>query len=152
MKYFYIHSESQDTIDNSAGDQAKELQKLLGGLGFLPAGAEYYRNIITYTLIEDEDDTCRYSRKACIASIRRSLRESNVSLQREGHPIAFSKYHFQLFSNAFAFRGNSEYCKKYVRRGKNEFFYSEKAIDLIVSQIQANPTTIISNLQAQRNE
>lgn len=152
MKYFYVHSVKQDTIDNSAGDQAKELQKLLGSLGFLPVGAEYYRNIITYTLIENEDDTCRYNRKACITTIRRRLRESNVSLQREGHPIAFSKYHFQLFSNFYAFRGNSEYCKKYVRRGKTEFFYSTKAIDFIVSQIQANPTTVISNLQAKRNE
>lgn len=152
MKYFYIYSEKQDTIDSSAGDQAKELQKLLGGLGFLPAGAEYYRNIITYTLIENEDDTCRYNRNACIAAIRRRLRELNVSLQREGHQIAFSKYHFGLFSNAFAFRGNSEYCKKYVRGEKTEFFYSAKAIDLIVSQIQANPTTVISNLQNQRNK
>lgn len=152
MKYFYIYSEKQDTIDSSAGDQAKELQKLLGGLGFLPAGAEYYRNIITYTLIENEDDTCRYNRNACIAAIRRRLRELNVSLQREGHQIAFSKYHFGLFLNAFAFRGNSEYCKKYVRGEKTEFFYSAKAIDLIVSQIQANPTTVISNLQNQRNK
>lgn len=151
MKYYYIHSENQGTIDNSAGDQAKELQKLLGGLGFSPAGAEYYRNIVTYTLIEDEDDTCRYTRKACIAAIRRRLKELNISLQREGHPIAFSKYHFWLFSNAFGFRGNSEYCKKYVRRGKAEFFYSAKAIDLIVSQIQANPATVIINLQTQKN-
>ena len=84
--------------------------------------------------------------------VRRRLKESNVSLQREGHPITFSKYHFQLFSTVFAFRGNSEYCKKYVRSGKTEFFYSAKAIDLIVSQIQADPTTVISNLQAQRNK
>lgn len=111
-----------------------------------------YRNIITYTLIEDEDDACRYNRKACIAAIRRRLRELNVFLQIDGHPITFSKNHFQLFSNAFAFRGNSEYCKKYIRRGKTEFFYSAKAIDLIVSQIQVNPTTAISNLQARRNE
>lgn len=152
MKYFYIYSESQDTFDTYAGEQAKELQKLLRGLGFVPAGAEYYRNIITYTLIEDEDDACRYNRKACIAAIRRRLRELNVFLQIDGHPITFSKNHFQLFSNAFAFRGNSEYCKKYIRRGKTEFFYSVKAIDLIVSQIQVNPTTAISNLQARRNE
>ena len=152
MKFFYIHAVNQNTIDNAAGDQAKELQKLLGSLGFSPVGAEYYRNISTYTLIEDEDDTCRYNRKVCIATIRRRLKESNVSLQREGHPITFSKYHFQLFSTVFAFRGNSEYCKKYVRSGKTEFFYSAKAIDLIVSQIQADPTTVISNLQAQRNK
>ena len=152
MKFFYIHAVNQNTIDNAAGDQAKELQKLLGSLGFSPVGAEYYRNIIAYTLIEDEDDTCRYNRKVCIATIRRRLKESNVSLQREGHPITFSKYHFQLFSTVFAFRGNSEYCKKYVRSGKTEFFYSAKAIDLIVSQIQADPTTVISNLQAQRNK
>ena len=141
MKFFYIHAVNQNTIDNAAGDQAKELQKLLGSLGFSPVGAEYY-----------EDDTCRYNRKVCIATIRRRLKESNVSLQREGHPITFSKYHFQLFSTVFAFRGNSEYCKKYVRSGKTEFFYSAKAIDLIVSQIQADPTTVISNLQAQRNK
>lgn len=152
MKYFYIHSESQDTFDTSAGEQAKELQKLLGGLGFSPAGAEYYRNIITYTLIEDEDDTCRYNQKACITAIRRRLKELNVSLQREEYPIAFSKYHFRLFSKSFAFRENSEYCKKYVRRGKTEYFYSAKAIDLIISKIQANPSTVISNLQTQRRE
>ena len=152
MKFFYIHAVNQHTNDNAAGDQAKELKKLLGSLGFSPVGAEYYRNIITYTLIEDEADTCRYNRKVCIATIRRRLEESNVSLQREGHPITFSKYHFQLFSTVFAFRGNSEYCKKYVRSGKTEFFYSAKAIDLIVSQIQADPTTVISNLQAQRNK
>ena len=31
------------------------------------------------------------NRKVCIATIRRRLEESNVSLQREGHPITFSK-------------------------------------------------------------
>ena len=148
---FYIHAVNQNTIDNAAGDQAKELQNSWQ-FNFRLSGQSIIEILLLYTLIEDEDDTCRYNRKVCIATIRRRLKESNVSLQREGHPITFSKYHFQLFSTVFAFRGNSEYCKKYVRSGKTEFFYSAKAIDLIVSQIQADPTTVISNLQAQRNK
>lgn len=151
MKYYSIHSKNRDMFDESAGYQAIELRKLLGGLGYKPAGADFYRNLIAYALIEDEDDTCRYSRKACIDVIRRRLREMDISLQRDGRPIAFSKYHFGLFSNVFAFRRNSAYCKKYVRRGKTEYFYSAESIDFIVSQIQANPKTVVSELQAQRS-
>ena len=151
MKYYYIHSSNRSIFDNSAGAQAKELQKLLGGLGFPPVGAQYYRNIITYTLIEDEDDTCRYNQKACIKAIRQKLNKLNITLERDGQSISFSKYHFKLFTKAFGFRGNPEFCKKHVSSQKTEYFYSTKAIDLIVNQIQANPSTVIDIIQSQIN-
>ncbi len=148
IKYYYAHSKSQDNVNATAGDHARELRKMLGGLGLTSVGAEYYRNIISYTLIEDEDDICRYSKKACIFAIRRKLEDLNITLEREGQPVVFSKYHFGLFANAYSFRNNPEYCKKYMRKEKADFFYSSKVIDLIVSEIQANPAAVIASLQS----
>lgn len=72
IKYFYQHSKSYRIVDITAGDLAKELQKMIGELGFSPPGREYYQNIISYTLLDDKSDVCRYSRRSCVYTINKN--------------------------------------------------------------------------------
>lgn len=150
MKYFSVHSENHGDPNATVGDQSKELQQMLGRLNLPRLSMEYYRNIVSYMLIENKDDSFRYTKKACIATIQRLLKLHNIMLNVEGRNIPFTEYHFQLFSNVYSARSNPQYSKKYNRGGKTEYFFSLDLINLIVEEIKANPSEVIQNLQAKK--
>lgn len=148
IKYYYQCSQNGDICGKTAGAQAKELQKLLGGSGLPPVGSEYYRNLITYFTLNDKDNTCKYGKKACIIAINRKLDEIGISLFRDERQIRFSTYYFNLFCKVYSFQENIEYCEKHSHSPHPpEYYYSMKAIDFIVTKIRENNTTIINNLR-----
>lgn len=147
IKYYYQFCEQNSFHEKTAGTQTKELQKMLGALDFPNVTNTYYRNIISYFLLDDVNESCRYSKNACITEVNLRLRDLGISLENDGKKLRFSKYHFQLFSKAFSFQNNPEFCKGRILNGTPEYFYSAKAIDIIVTEVVANPATIISILQ-----
>lgn len=147
IKYYYQRRQNGDICGKTAGAQAKELQKLIGGSGLPPVGNEYYFNLITYFTLDDKDNTCKYGKKACIIAINRKLDEAGISIIRDERPIRFSSYHFNLFCKAYLFHENIEYCEKHSHTPHPpEYYYSMKAIDFIVTKIIGNNTSIIDNL------
>ena len=147
-KYYYLCIQNGDISGKTSGEHAKELQKIIGATGAPTPGNEYYRNLVTYLMLDNKDELCRYSAKACIKAIARLLSERNVSLVKDGNPIHFTIYHFRLFCKAFAIHSNPEYCCQHSAH-QIEYLYSMKAIELIVSKICEKPDTIISDLQHQ---
>ena len=145
-KFYYQCLQNGDISGKTAGEHARELQKIIGSTGVPTPGNEYYRNIVTYLMLDSKDELCRYTAKACIRAISRMLGENEVSLTRNGTPIRFTIYHFRLFCKAFAIHTNPEMCRQHTSH-QIEYLYSMKTIEFIVSKICENPETIIPDLQ-----
>lgn len=146
IKFHLQNSKCRLSPDSTVNDQARELLKTLGNLGFPSAGIEYAQNIISYTLIDSQTTTCRYSEKSCILSINRQLKIMGINLLYHGKCTSFSKRHFRLFCQLHSFKDNPELCKKWGNPKQGEYFYSAKAIDLIISSIKGNPDTFVDGL------
>ena len=132
------------------GERARELQKYLGKEGLALAGNEYYRNIVGYCDLDNQNELCIYSRIACIKEINRQLDKKGIALIRDGHSIRFKNYHFNLFIKAHGWRENPEYSKKYrANQKQNEYRYSYRVISEIVKRITAEPENIAECLASQ---
>lgn len=145
-KFYYQCIQNGEISGKTSGEQAKELQKIIGATGAPTPGNEYYRNLVTYLMLDNKDEMCRYSAKACLKAISRLLSERNISLLKDGKPIHFTIYHFRLFCKAFSIHTNPELCCQHSS-SQIEYLYSMKAIELIVSKICEEPEAIISSLQ-----
>lgn len=146
-KFYYQCLQNGDISGKTAGERAKELQKKLGAAGAFTPGNEYYRNLITYLMLDDKDELCRYGTKASIKAIRRMLSDSKITLLKDNNPIPFTIYHFRLFCKAFSMHTKPDFCRQ-CSSPQIEYLYSLKALDFIVSKIKESPATIISSLQA----
>lgn len=146
---FYFQQVAQGEFNDSVpGIRAREFQHLLGSEGFPPVGNEYYRNIVSYCDLENQNATCIYSKKACLKEINRQLTARGTPLICGGHAIRFGECHFKLFIRSCGWKGNSEYCQKNSANSKqNEYRYSQKAISEIVERTAACPETIINALK-----
>lgn len=145
-KFYYQCIQSGEISGKTAGEHARELQRIIGASGAPTPGNEYYRNLVSYLMLDSKDEMCRYGSKACLKAISRLLSERNVSLVKNGKPIHFTIYHFRLFCKAYSIHTNPDYC---CQRSSYqiEYLYSMKCIEFIVSKICENPDTIISDLQ-----
>lgn len=139
--------------DNKPGVKARQFQHLLGQEGLLfdkNSRKEFYRNLIDYCNLDNEDDCCRYNRNSCISEINRQLKANHIQLFHNNQKERFRKYHFNLFVNSYGWKVNSEYCQiNSANTEQIEYRYSMKLINEIVSQICASPDTIIDTLKKQ---
>lgn len=149
IKYYRINIFDK-LVSIDPGVHAKELQKHFGYEGFMPAGAEYYKNLISYYNLDDKDQQCRYSSKVCIKEIRKRLIANNINLILNGKNISFNSFCFSLLLKHYKLRENSEYCIK--GKGSTDYYlYSSKAIEYLIDQICLQPSTIIGSIINNRN-
>lgn len=142
LKYYYINFEKAGTV----GDEARNLKKTLGTLGLPTIGINYYRNIISYTLLHSETDPCKYNRKASISIINDELISRKILLMKNEKQIKFSCAHLSQFLRVFQLKGNPDFCRIREKDGKIEHFYSQKMIEFIIEKIAENPNNIINDL------
>lgn len=147
----YMQQNVQGYFENDEpGVKAREFQKLLGREGFVKVGSLYYRNLIDYCNLKNENDSCRYSKKSCITEINRQLKEKQIQLYYNNEKDYFGKYHFNLFVYSYDWKNNPDYCQINSANTEHiEYRYSMKLINEIVSQICASPDTIIDTLKKQ---
>ena len=59
----------------------------------------------------------------------------------------FNKTHFDLFSKFYHLKSDIDYCYKYELGKQISYSYSDKAINLIYSEIKKDPEHVIQNLK-----
>ena len=145
----YINLDSEGYFeDNRPGVRAREFQKLLGREGLPIVGNEYYRNIIDYCNLDQANESCRYSKKACILEINRQLKSQQIQIIYNDRAKRFGDYYFNLFIRAYSWKSNSDYCRiNPANPDQTEYRYSIKLINEIVSIISESPDTIIGKLK-----
>ena len=142
IKYCFNNFET----DSPEGDQARELKRTLGKLGFPIVGLNYYRNIISYISLPNEAEPCKYSKRSCVCIINDELAKRNITLYKDNRPIPFSNWHLSLFVRSLQLKGNPDFCMARERKGTYENYYSIKLIELIINKICDNPDGIIGDL------
>ena len=75
----------------------------------------------------------------------------DVTLQEDGEICAFSDFHFRLFCKIYNVKTNNEYSEKHDYKNGTIYFYSEKFIDFITSEIKLNPISVIDELKSNDN-
>ena len=90
--------------------------------------------------LKDPNKTHKYTMK-------KLNKEINARLSRDGIPIKFNQYHFQLFCNYYSLKGNDRYCYVNTIGTVPTYSYSIQTIDFIVNEIKKDPEHIIQNLR-----
>ena len=150
LKYFYFHVRKNDLVNEAPPIQARELRKQMGRLGMQSVGKEYYNNLLSYFSLQDEKCLFKYSKKSCVKIVNCRLAQMGVTLQEDGENCAFSDFHFRLFCKIYNVKTNNEYSEKHDYKNGTIYFYSEKFIDFITSEIKLNPISVIDELKKQR--
>ena len=150
LKYFYFHMRKNDLVNENPSILARELRKQMGRLGMQTVGKEYYSNLLDYFALQDEKCLFKYSRKSCVKIINGRLKESNIIMQEDGENRDFSDFHFRLFCKIYNVKTNGDYSEKHDYKNGTIYFYSEKLIDFIMSEIRLNPMSVIDELKKQR--
>lgn len=150
----YLQYDSQGLFKGDApGVKARKFQKILGQEGFFSQGTgrqEFYRNLIDYCNLDNEKDSCRYSKKICIKEINRRLNAQNIQLYYNDKKDSFNQYHFNLFVKHHNWKSNPEYCQiNSANTVQVEYRYSMKLVNDIVQEICSSPNTIINKLKHQ---
>lgn len=150
LKYFYFHMRKNDLINEIPSIQARELRKKMGTLGMRSVGKEYYINLLDYFSLHDEKCLFKYSKDSCIKTINNRLKMSNIIMQENGENRDFSDFHFRLFCKMYNVKTNSDYSEKHEYKNGTIYFYSEKLIDFIISEIKLKPKSVIDELKYKR--
>lgn len=150
LKYFYFHIRQNNLVNENPPNQARELRKQMGRLGMQSVGKEYYNNLLEYFSLQGEKCLFKYSKQSCVKIVNDRLAQLNINIQESGEHCAFSDFHFRLFCKIYNVKTNSDYSEKHDYKNGTIYFYSEKLIDFIISEIRLNPTSVIDELKKRR--
>ncbi len=144
-KYFYMCLQVNQIKSKTIGQQAKDLQKILGDAGMPPVGTTYYKNLIAYMNLESKDDLCRYNKQMCISLINKKMLENDIVLLKNGKAMRLGGSLFNSFIKAYNLRQKKDFCRV-TSYGNSGYFYSSKTIDFIYEKIRAHPSEILDEL------
>ena len=82
--------------------------------------------------------------------INSRLKELDIIMHEDGENRDFSEFHFKLFCKIYNVKANSAYSEKHDYKNGTIYFYSEKLIDFIISEIRLNPVSVIDELKKKR--
>lgn len=90
--------------------------------------------------LKDPNNTHKYTMKNAIKEITRRLQSLGINFN-------MNQYVFDLFNKAYGIKENEKYCYVHRQYAQPSYTYSMQAIELIVSEIQKNPDTILEMLK-----
>lgn len=147
LKFFYFFARKNNLMSEPPTVLARELRKQLGSRGLQTVGQEYYKNLMEYFCLNDEDCVFRYSRNACIKEVNRRI--ADISISADGKKCDFSAYFFRMFCKKFKVNENPDYTEMHKFKNCEIYFYSDKMIDSIVSFLQNYPNSFLNLLREQ---
>ncbi len=147
LKFFYFFARKNNLMSEPPTVLARELRKQLGSRGLQTVGQEYYKNLMEYFCLNDEDCVFRYSRNACIKEVNRRI--ADISISANGKKCDFSAYFFRMFCKKFKVNENPDYTEMHKFKNCEIYFYSDKMIDSIVSFLQNYPNSFLNLLREQ---
>ena len=102
---------------------------------------------------QDMKQRCPYSTKDCIKRINSFIVKNKLNFINPAISVSedkkheFNKTHFDLFSKFYHLKSDIDYCYKYELGKQISYSYSDKAINLIYSEIKKDPEHVIQNLK-----
>ncbi|WCZ33624.1 MULTISPECIES: DUF3644 domain-containing protein [Corynebacterium] len=95
-----------------------------------------------------------YTAKNAVQEVKSRLENSETNIYFRGEKRVFNKWHFDLFSKVFQFKGDERYAHDRSTAGESNpsWTYSQRAIEFIVAQLKKEPETCIDALQAKAAE
>lgn len=90
--------------------------------------------------LKDPNNTHKYTMKTAIKEIKRRL-------QTQGIDFEMNQYVFNLFNKVYGIKENEMYCYTHKQFSQPTYSYSMQAIDLIVGEIQKDPSGIVENMR-----
>lgn len=117
-------------VDNSAGSSARVIKQLV-----------------------DPSDRYPYRMKDLLALVNRQLMKRRIKFASgDNEDARFNNYHFNLFVKCYAMKQDERYSfdrssASERKAGKHSYIYSNSVVELIVDEIQKDPSHIIAKLK-----
>ncbi|NLY09403.1 MAG: DUF3644 domain-containing protein [Tissierellia bacterium] len=96
--------------------------------------------------LTDPADTHKYSFNNLVTAVSENLRKNNIVID---NPQGFTNHVLKLFNTFYSAKDNPDFSYCHTIGNNEQFTYSEKYRDFILSEIKKNPDKVVESLKRQ---